>query len=91
MMLSAWGSPEIPSGQSKSCMHIKVSIPVLFGTISNRPAFELAHSLGPQDGPAASPSPSGIHQLLRDPRQIPAPLPGDSVRKVPKDSQQVDD
>lgn len=39
MILSSWGSPGIPSGQSESCMHIKVSRPVLFGIISSRPAL----------------------------------------------------
>ena len=54
--------------------------------------------MGRLDAPAASPSPSGIHQLLRDPRQIPAPLthdvaewlPGDHVRQGSKDSWPVD-
>lgn len=42
-------SHEVPSSQSKPYMNIKVSRPVLFGAVSNRPAFELVHSLGTHD------------------------------------------
>lgn len=102
MMHSSRGPPEVPSSPSKPCMSIKVSRPVLFSsTVSERPASELAHSQGrPWICPmvsAVSPSHLVVHQRLRDPRQVPAPLahdmatwlPGDSVRKGLKDSRPV--